>query len=70
MPEINHPDQPGLSDEHPYNLHRAIQRFERGYIANILELTRWDIRKTAQMLGIGTDILAEKIRNYQLSKDH
>ena len=71
MPVINRTDdQPGLSDEHPYNLHRAVQRFERGYIANILELTRWDIEKTAQMLGISTDILAEKIRNYQLSKDH
>lgn len=51
---------------HPYNLQQAIERFERGYIANILELTRWNRRKAAQMLGIPPDMLALKMRYYQL----
>jgi DNA-binding NtrC family response regulator len=57
----------GLSKEHPYNLRNAMVCFERRYIANILELTRWNRAKAAQMLGIGQDLLASKINDYQLS---
>ncbi len=56
----------GLPQAHPYNLQQAIERFERGYIANILELTRWNRRKTAQMLGISADALTAKMQYYQL----
>ena len=55
---------------HPYNLRQAIERFERKYIRNILELTRWDRWKTAEMLGIAPDTLTAKIRRYHLSPGH
>lgn len=54
---------------HPYNLRQALARFEHGYIANILELTRWDRAKAARMLGIGKEELALKIRDYQISQE-
>ena len=60
------PPQRHVSQAHPYNLQQAIERFERGYIANILELTRWNHRKTARLLGISTDALTAKMRDYQL----
>lgn len=56
-------DVPAL---HLYNLQQALERFERGYIANILELARWNRRKAAQMLGISTDALISKMQYYQL----
>lgn len=52
---------------HPYNLRQAVARFESGYLANILELTRWNRVKAARMLEIGQDELALKISFYQLS---
>ena len=62
--------QQRASGVHPYNLQQAIERFERGYIANMLELTRWNRRKTAQMLGIPPDTLAAKMLDYQLVSHH
>jgi DNA-binding NtrC family response regulator len=64
------PPQRTVSETPPYNLQQAIERFERGYIANILELTRWNRRKTAQMLEIPPDVLAAKMREYQLLSNH
>lgn len=67
MPVKNVVEKPcGFPQAHPYNLQQAIERFERGYIANILELTRWNHRKTAKMLGISPEMLAAKMRDYQL----
>ncbi len=58
----------GSTDAHPYNLRQAMKRFEQGHISNILELTRWNRAKAARMLGINPDLLASKIRDYQLSE--
>ena len=67
MPLKNRPGKKrGSGGPHPYNLRQAIARFEKGYLANILELTRWDQIKAAQMLGIDNDLLASKIRDYEL----
>ena len=57
----------GSSKGHPYNLRQAMVHFERGYLANILELTRWNRAKAARMLGIDQDLLVAKIKTYQLS---
>lgn len=55
--------------DHPYNLSRAMARFECGYLFNILELTRWDRAKASRMLGIDPQLLASKIRAYRLSPE-
>ena len=57
----------GPAGSHPYNLSQAMARFECGYLANILELTRWNRIKAARMLGIKLNTLENKIRDYQLS---
>ena len=57
----------GPAEAHPYDLGRAMARFERGYLSNILELTRWNRAKAASMLGIEIETLEMKIRFYQLS---
>ncbi len=41
----------GPAGNHPYNLGQAMARFERGYLYNILELTRWDHAKTPVCWG-------------------
>ncbi len=64
----NQPDgKTGQREDHAYNLDQALTRFERGFLSNILELTRWNRAKAAQMLGISENLLASKIRDYQLS---
>jgi DNA-binding NtrC family response regulator len=52
--------------EHPYNLRRAIERFERGYLQNILVLAGWDNLSAAKMLGIQPKTLKAKLKKYEL----
>ena len=52
--------------EHPYNLHRALDRFERSYLHNILVLAGWDIDDAAEMLGIRPNTLSGKMKKYEL----
>lgn len=54
-------------NEHPYNLQRALERFERDYVRNILVLTAWDLASTATMLGISQKMLETKVRQYELA---
>jgi len=53
---------------HPYNLRDALTQFERGYVRNILELTRWNLPETARMLGIRRMTLDAKIRKYNIKQ--
>jgi DNA-binding NtrC family response regulator len=55
--------------EHPYNLQRAIERFERGYLHNILVLSEWDRMRAAEMLGIHQKTLVTKLKKYDLVKN-
>jgi DNA-binding NtrC family response regulator len=55
--------------EHPYNLQRAIERFERDYLHNILVLAGWDKLRAAEMLGIHPRTLALKMKRYDLRSD-
>lgn len=57
-----------IGPEHPYNLQMAIERFERGYLQNILQLTCGDLRETARLLGIEQDVLTTKLTYYNLSR--
>lgn len=52
--------------EHPYNLQRALERFERGYLRNILVLADWDIDYAAEMLGIRRETLSRKMKKYEI----
>ena len=52
--------------EHPYNLRHAIERFERGYLQNILVLADWDKLRAAKMLGIHPKTLKAKLKKYEL----
>jgi DNA-binding NtrC family response regulator len=52
--------------EHPYNLQRALERFECGYLNNILVLTDGDLAYAAEMLGISPKTLSRKIKRYEL----
>ena len=52
--------------DHPYNLRRAIERFERGYLQNILVLTGWDQMRASEMLGIRPKTLEIKLKKYEL----
>jgi DNA-binding NtrC family response regulator len=52
--------------EHPYNLRRAMERFEKGYLHNILELTRGKRTRAAEMLGISLKTLSLKMKKYEL----
>lgn len=52
--------------EHPYNLQQALQRFERGYLSNILVLANWDLAYAAEMLGIHPKTLSRKMKKYEL----
>ena len=54
---------------HPYDLKKAIERFEYGYLQNILLLNDWDLSQTAGMLGIDIEELKTKIDLYQLKPD-
>lgn len=58
----------GKTRVHPYNLKQALQRFERGYIHNILELAGWDLPQTAEMLGISIKTLNAKLDHYHLKQ--
>ena len=52
--------------EHPYNLQRALERFERGYLRNILVLANWDTAYAAEMLGISQKTLSRKMKKYEI----
>ena len=52
--------------EHPYNLQQALERFERGYLHNILVLADWDLDDAAEMLGIRPKTLSGKMKKYEL----
>ena len=52
--------------EHPYNLQRAMERFERSYLHNILVLADWDIDYAAEMLGIRPRTLSGKMKKYDI----
>ncbi|MEE4358367.1 MAG: helix-turn-helix domain-containing protein [Desulfococcaceae bacterium] len=52
------------NQEHPYNLQKAVERFERGYLANVLQLCQGDKKMTAELLGIRNRTLEQKIRKY------
>ena len=52
--------------DHPYNLRHAIERFERGYLQNILVLAEWDKLRAAKMLGIPPKTLEIKLKKYEL----
>jgi DNA-binding NtrC family response regulator len=58
--------QNGSHSEHPYNLHRALERFERDYLHNILVLTQWDQASAATLLGIRVPTLEAKMKKYAL----
>ena len=51
---------------HPYNLQRALERFERSYLHNILVLADWDINYAAEMLGIRPNTLSGKMKKYEI----
>ncbi len=57
---------PKTKTEHPYNLRRALENFERGYIQNILVLNCWNKASTAEMLGISRKTLEVKMKKYEL----
>lgn len=67
MPLDDRPGEKNPSESHPYNLRKAIERFERGFLSNILELTCWNRCKAAQMLGIKRNTLETKIRDYHIT---
>ena len=50
---------------HPYNLRHALERFERKYLHNILELARRDRARAAEMLGISPGTLEVKLKKYE-----
>ncbi len=50
---------------HPYNLRHALERFERKYLHNILELARRDRVRATEMLGISPGTLEVKIKKYE-----
>jgi DNA-binding protein Fis len=52
--------------DHPYNLRSAIERFERGYLQNILVLADWDQMRAAKMLGVRPKTLEGKLKKYEL----
>ncbi len=52
--------------EHPYNLRRALERFERGYLQNILVLVEWDKVRATKMLGIHPKTLEAKLKKHEL----
>ena len=61
-----HPQHPKKKIEHPYNLQRALERFECGYLRNILVLTNWDTSYAAEMLGISQKTLSRKMKKYEI----
>ena len=47
---------------------RSIKDMEKTHISHILEDTRWNISKTAKILGINRSTLYTKIKTYQIQK--
>jgi len=56
-----------INQEHPYNLQKAVGKFERGYIMNILQLSDWDKSRTSEMLGIRIKMLEQKLKKYKIA---
>jgi transcriptional regulator with GAF, ATPase, and Fis domain len=46
---------------HPFNLENATLRFQRDYIRNVLELTNWDLERTAMLLGMELEDLKRRL---------
>jgi DNA-binding NtrC family response regulator len=55
--------------QHPYNLRKAIEQFERHYLKNILQLSKGDRHIAAGMLGIHVWTLESKIKKYDIERD-
>jgi DNA-binding NtrC family response regulator len=58
---------PCRKPENPFDLCKNLEEFERGHISNMLELTRWDLREAADLLGIALTTLRRKMRKYHLT---
>ena len=52
---------------HPYNLQKAIQEFERGYLINILQLSEGNKVLACEMLGIRLRTLEKKIGEHGIN---
>lgn len=52
--------------EHPFHLRRALERFERGFLHNILVLTQGDQRQAAELLDLSLADLQEKLSYYAM----
>ncbi len=55
-----------INQEHPYNLQKAVGKFERGYLMNILQLNNGNKSKASEMLGIRIKMLEQKILKYRI----
>jgi len=52
--------------EHPYNLRRALESFEKEHLKKVLDVTEHDLPQTAKLLGISTKSLATRMKKHGL----
>jgi len=55
-----------INRDHPYNLQKAIEMFEQGYLINILQLSNGNKAKASEMLGVHMKILEKKMKKYKI----
>ncbi|MCP4352992.1 MAG: PAS domain S-box protein [Desulfobacterales bacterium] len=60
-------DETAVQEFHTQDLHSAVEKFEKTYIARILELNKGNRSRTAKVLEIERRTLQRKIKNYGLT---
>ncbi len=55
-----------INKEHPYNLQKALELFERGYLINILQLSNGCKTMASGMLGIQIAFLEQKMKKFNI----
>ncbi len=60
-------NRPGDDPRSPASLKRARENFEKDFILRKLEENRWNISKTANVIGVERTSLYRKIKNYNIN---
>ena len=53
-------------EKHPYDLKKAIEKFERGYLINVLQISGGDKIRTSELLCICPELFERKLKKYRI----
>ncbi len=52
--------------KHPYDLKKAVEKFERGYLINVLQISSGSKARASEMLCIRSEVLERKMKKYRI----